>query len=58
MTYKMILKIEKIHIHKKSLKFLRNFVFIHNNTKHLHYLNAFYTFVYMFESFCLHVIFE
>jgi hypothetical protein len=58
MTYKMILKSKKFIFTKKSLKFLRNFVFIHNNTKHLHYLNAFYTFVYMFESFCLHIIFE
>jgi len=30
----------------------------HHNSKHLHYLSAFFTFVYISESFSLHVIFE
>jgi hypothetical protein len=31
---------------------------MYHSSKHLHYLSAFYTFVYISESFSLHVIFE
>jgi hypothetical protein len=40
------------------LKFLRKFVFIHHNGKHLYYFREFFTLAYIYDSSYMHVIFE
>jgi hypothetical protein len=52
-TYKITIKLKEDFIFtKNAVKMCTKFVFIHHNSKHLHYLREFYT----FESFPLHVI--
>jgi hypothetical protein len=49
MAYKMTKYIKEMtsYSQKMPLKFLRKFVFIHNCSKHLYYLSAFFTFLYI-----------